>query len=111
MPTIKLDKLLSGTGVESGDSTPKTDLEKLVQRAQHMDDLCLTLCRAIGPEAASGVVSANIREDESGATLMVVCQSSAWASRLRFNPGVLREAASACGHNVSNVKVVVAQRS
>ena len=56
-------------------------LEKIVHRAQNMDDLAQKLRLGLDPELGEQIVAVNVREDGA---LVVICESSAWAARLRY---------------------------
>ena len=96
MSIIRLEKLLK-TG--SGGA-----LEEIVQRAQNMHDLTSAI-RSVLPDAAqSQLLAANLREDGE---LVLICSSSSWAARLRFESEQLIEAARLAGADVSKCKVKV----
>jgi hypothetical protein len=80
------------------------DLGDLVRRARDMGELTETLSRALPAELAASLIAANIREDRE---LVVICRSSAWASRLRFEEASLLAAARAHGASVDKVSVRV----
>lgn len=82
------------------------DLAHLVRRAQDMRELASALAGALTPEEGASVLAANIRDDGE---LVVLCRSSAWASRLRFSADTLLEAARARGAEVSRCSVRVAR--
>ena len=73
MSIIKLENLLK--------SHENNGLDKIIRRAQHMDSLTGLLQAGLEPDLASNLIAANVREDGS---LILVCSSPAWASRLRF---------------------------
>jgi hypothetical protein len=98
MPATKLENLL-----KSGASG---SLEKLIQTAQNMDSLTIALRAALDPEMAEKVLAANVRENDE---LAVVCSSSAWASRIRFESGALLAAAAKAGFPATSVRVTVSQ--
>ena len=82
------------------------DLAKLVRRARDMGELTATLTAALPVDLAGSLVAANIRGD---CELVVICRSSAWASRLRFEEAALVEAARKHGVSVDKVSVRVAR--
>ena len=82
------------------------ELQDLVRRAQNMGELASALARALPADEAAAVVAANVRDDGE---LVVVCQSPAWASRLRFAAESLLEAAAAHGARVSRCTIRVAR--
>ena len=70
------------------------DLGDLVRRARHMDALATVLSDALPPGEGAAILAANLREDGE---LVVLCESPAWASRLRFSSDALLAAARAHG--------------
>ncbi len=93
---LRLQKLLKA-GKRGG-------LEKIVQRAQDMGDLTRRLKQALPPELADELKAANVREDGE---LVILCHSSAWAARLRFESDALVSAARDAGAKVSRCRVRV----
>ena len=94
----RLDSAKKGHGnVELGD---------LVARARALGELTETLAKALGEELATGLVAANLRDDN---TLVLVAQSPAWAARLRFEEQAVLAAAAASALNVDRVSVRVAR--
>lgn len=79
-------------------------LEDIVQRAQFMDDLASAIRTVLPDEAQASLLSANLREDGE---LVLICSSSSWAARLRFESEHLIEAARLTGVEVSSCKVKV----
>jgi hypothetical protein len=86
MTATKLENLLK--------NQPGGSLDKLVQRAQKMDSLTTALQAALPAELAENLVAANINDDGE---LVLVCRSSAWASRLRFESDTMLKAAREAG--------------
>lgn len=96
---MKLEKLLkSGAG---------TGLDKIIQTAQNMDVLTAALQAAVAAEMGENLLAANVRDDGE---LVVICSSSAWASRLRFEEGALLAAATEAGFEASSMRVTVSQQ-
>ena len=83
-------------------------LEKIIQRAQNMDVLTTALKRVLEPGAADNLLAANVREDGE---LVLVCASSAWASRIRFEADAMMDAARKAGLTVTGCRVSVSQSS
>ncbi|MCH8335539.1 MAG: DUF721 domain-containing protein [Proteobacteria bacterium] len=83
-------------------------LDKIVQHAQQMDELTTALRAELPADAADNLIVANLRE---GGELVLVCTSSAWASRLRFESDKLMQAARKAGLTVISCKVSVSQQS
>jgi len=81
------------------------DLGSIVRRARELGELAAALARALPPEEGASIIAANIREDGE---LVVLCQSPAWASRLRFSSDVLLEAARTHGTAASRCTIRVA---
>lgn len=98
MPVRKLENLL-----KSGSSG---SLEKIIQTAQNMDSLTGALRAALPPDMADNLLAANVRDDGE---LVVICQSSAWASRIRFESDTLLAAASDAGFPADSLRVLVSQ--
>ncbi len=98
MSIIRLENLLkvraSGT------------LSKIIQRAQNMDELTTALRAGLPADAGQNLLAANLRENGE---LLLVCTSSAWASRLRFESDKLMEAARKAGLTVNSCRVTVSQ--
>ncbi len=100
MPIIRLENLL-----KSGASGT---LDKIVQRAQNMDALTTALRGELPADAGQNLVAANLRENGE---LVLICTSSAWASRLRFESEKLMAAARKSGLTVHSCRVSVSQES
>lgn len=81
-------------------------LGDVVRRAREMGVLAEALTGALPAELAGGIVAANVRDDGE---LVVICSSSAWASRLRFEADRLMAAARQTGADVSSCSVRVSQ--
>ena len=96
MSIIRLEKLLK-TGSGSA-------LEEVIQRAQDMGDLTGAIRAVLPEEAQSSLLGANLREKGE---LVLVCSSSSWAARLRFESDQLIEAARMTGAEVSQCRVKV----
>ena len=96
MSIIRLEKLLK-TGAGGA-------LEEIVQRAQIMDQLTAAMRSVLPEEAQSQLLAANLRENGE---LVLICSSSSWAARLRFESEQLIEAARLTGADVNKCKVKV----
>jgi len=98
MPSSKLKNLLN----------PCIDgeLGDLISRARRMGELTDILSSALPESDRSAIVAANIREDGE---LVVICASSAWASRLRYETEVLLKAARDAGLTTHTCRVRVSQ--
>ena len=83
------------------------DLGRIVGRARTMGALTVALTRVLPPDERSSIIAANIRNDGE---LVVICRSSAWASRLRFETDTLLAAARAHGANVEHCTIRVARQ-
>jgi hypothetical protein len=83
------------------------NLGKIIGRAQEMGALTLALARVLPPDERSSVIAANIRDDGE---LIVICRSSAWASRLRFETDTLLAAARAHGAEVEHCTIRVGRQ-
>lgn len=82
MSIEKLENLL-----KSGENR---GLEKLIQRARNMDSLTTALRAGLPAELAENLVAANLHDDGQ---LVLLCTSSAWASRIRFEADTILERA------------------
>lgn len=100
MSIIRLDKLLK-TGSDSA-------LEKIVQRAQNLDDLTGAIRAVLPAEAQSSLLGANLRENGE---LVLICSSSSWAARLRFESDQLIKAARLTGVDVKKCRVKVSPQA
>ncbi len=96
MTLKRIDKLLNSKG--------GNPLEELVQHAQDMDDLALRVRLSLDPAARDSIAAANLRDDGE---MVVVCRSSAWAARLRFESERLMQAARDGGYAVTRCRVRV----
>lgn len=100
MSIIRLEKLLkTGSGGV---------LEEIIQRAQNMDELTAVIRAVLPDEAQSELLAANLRENGE---LVLICSSSSWAARLRFESDQLIEAARLAGADVRKCRVRVSPRS
>ena len=82
------------------------DLGDVIRRAHAMGELTTALASALPAELAEGIVAANIRDNGE---LVIICRSSAWASRLRFETESILDAARQTGAEVSSCMVKVSQ--
>jgi len=98
MPVKKLENLLN-----SGSSG---SLETLIRTAQDMDSLTSALRAALAPDMGENLLAANVRDDGA---LVVICSSSAWASRIRFESDALLLAGRGAGFDADSVRVMVTQ--
>ena len=98
MPTSKLENLLNPCN--------DGELGELIGRARRMCELTDILCNALPESDRSAIVAANIRADGE---LVVICASSAWASRLRYETEVLLKAAKDAGLSAHTCRVRVSQ--
>jgi hypothetical protein len=96
MSATKLENLLKPGAAGS--------LEKIIQRAQNMDALTSALKASLTPDMGENLLAANVRENGE---MVVVCSSSAWASRVRFESEKLIEAARDTGFDASSLRVTV----
>ena len=82
------------------------ELAHIVRRARDMGELATALARSLPPEEGASILAANVRDDGE---LVILCSSSAWASRLRFAADDLLAAARTQGADVSRCSVRVAR--
>ncbi len=99
MPSNKLKSLLNPSA--------HGDLGELIGRARRMGELTDILANALPDSDRSAIVAANVREDGE---LVVICASSAWASRLRYETETLLEAASRAGISAHSCRIRVSQQ-
>ena len=99
MPSSKLKNLLN--------SSNDGDLGELINRARRMGELTDILANALPESDRSAIVAANVRENGE---LVVICASSAWASRLRYETEVLLKAAKDAGAIAHTCRIRVSQR-
>ena len=81
-------------------------LDEIIQRAQNMDELTTALRAELPADAGLNLLAANLREDGE---LVLICASSAWASRLRFESDKLIDTARKAGLDVKTCRVAVSQ--
>jgi len=98
MPLKKLENLLK-SGIPGS-------LDQIIRTANDMDSLTGALRNALAPEMADQLVAANARDD---GILVIICSSSAWASRIRFESESLLSAAKRAGFSADSVRVSVRQ--
>ena len=82
------------------------DLGELISRARQMGELTEILASALPESDRIAIVAANVREDGE---LVVICASSAWASRLRYETEALLEAATRAGISANTCRIRVSQ--
>lgn len=93
---LSLEKLLKKSSGQG--------LDKIVQRAQNMDEIAHKLRLVLEPDLAEQIRAVNVREDGE---LIIVCSSSAWAARLRYDSKQLVAAARELGADVTRCRVRV----
>jgi hypothetical protein len=98
MTAEKLENLLN--------SGASGSLEKIIQRAKNMDSLTGTMRTVLDPDMGENLLAANVRDDGE---LVIVCSSSAWASRIRFESNALLDAAGRAGFDAISCRVTVSQ--
>ena len=79
---------------------------KIIQTAADMQLLTTALKDAVTQEIAEHLIAANVRENGE---LVIICTSSAWASRLRFESKILISPAKNSGFDASKMRVTVTQ--
>ena len=100
MSVTRLENLLK--------SGPDEGLDSLVRQARRMGELTRMLRGALDAELATSLKSANLREDGE---LVLICESSNWAARLRFEAEKLAEIARANGATVNTCRVTVTRNN
>jgi hypothetical protein len=98
MPIVRLGQLLQSG---SGDR-----LDKLVEHSRNMGNLAQILRAALPEDVAPHLLAANLRDP---AELVLICSSSSWAARLRFESEGLLKAANKAGIKADNCSVKVAK--
>jgi hypothetical protein len=79
-------------------------LGDVVRHARDMGELVGALQASLAEKDAAAIIAANIRENGE---LVILCSSSAWASRLRFEKEALLQAARGTGVAVDRCTVRV----
>ena len=98
MPSSKLKNLLNPNN--------DGDLSNLINRARRMGELTDILANALPESDRCAIVAANVREDGE---LVVICATSAWASRLRYETEKLLDAARDAGLTAHTCRIRVSQ--
>lgn len=98
MATKKLGSLLN--------SNNHGDLGDIIKRAQRMGELTDIIARALPESDRTAIIAANVREDGE---LVVICASSAWASRLRYQTESILKAAQNSGISAHKCRIRVTQ--
>ncbi len=83
------------------------DLSDVIRHARNMGALQQVLQKALPEEYGASIAAANIRGDGQ---LVILANSSAWASRLRFETGALIAAARETGADVTSCTVRVTRQ-
>lgn len=96
MPIVRLGTLLQSG---SGDR-----LDKLVKHSRNMGNLSQILRAALPDDVAPHLLAANLREPGE---LVLICSSSPWAARLRFESESLLKAANKVGIKAHSCTVKV----
>ena len=79
-------------------------LGDIIRHARDMGELVCALQRSLPADEAAAVIAANIRDDGE---LVILCSSSVWASRLRFETATLLRAARNTGAKADRCTVRV----
>ncbi len=87
-------------------SKSSSELDKIIQTAADMQLLTTALKEVVTQEISEHLVAANVRDNGE---LVVICTSSAWASRLRFESKTLISTAQNSGFDASRIRVTVTQ--
>ena len=96
MAIVKLGQLLrSGSGDK---------LERLVEHSQNMGNLAQLLRASLPPDVAGHLVAANLKEPGE---LVLICSSSPWAARLRYESEQLLKAARKAGIGANRCSIKV----
>lgn len=96
MAIVKLGQLLkSGKGDK---------LERLVEHSQNMGNLAQLLKASLPSDVAGHLLAANLKEPGE---LVLICSSSPWAARLRYESEKLLKAARKAGINADRCSIRV----
>ena len=96
MAIVKLGQLLkSGTGDK---------LDRLVEHSQNMGNLAQLLRASLPPDVAGHLLAANLKEPGE---LVLICSSSSWAARLRYESEKLLKAARKTGIQADRCSIKV----
>ena len=87
-------------------SKSSSELDKIIQTTADMQLLTTALKEVVTQEISEHLVAANVRDNGE---LVVICTSSAWASRLRFESKTLISTAQNSGFDASRIRVTVTQ--
>jgi len=98
MSAKKLENLLK--------SGHNNELDQLIKRAQDMDSLTTALRAGIEPDLAENLIAANVQDSGQ---LAIICSSSTWAARLRFESERLLVLASDAGVKADSCVVKVSR--
>jgi len=98
MTTNKLKNLLKPSAIGG--------LGDVIDRAQRMGELTGLLSKALPESDRGAIVAANLRENGE---LVIICATSAWASRLRYETELLLKAAKDAGLPAHTCRVRVSQ--
>lgn len=96
MPLSRLENLLKSGGADS--------LERIVRKARDMGELAAHLRKHLPKDLAAELVAANLRESGE---LVVICSTSAWAARFRYETELLMQLTRDLGKSVSTCTVRV----
>ena len=96
MAIVKLGQLLkSGTGDK---------LDRLVEHSQNMGNLAQFLRASLPTDVAGHLLAANLKEPGE---LVLICSSSSWAARLRYESEQLLKAARKAGIKADRCSIKV----
>jgi hypothetical protein len=96
MAIVKLNQLLkSGTGDK---------LDRLVEHSQNMGNLAQLLRDSLPTDVAGHLLAANLKEPGE---LVLICSSSSWAARLRYESEQLLKAARKSGIKADRCSIKV----
>ena len=100
MTIIRLENLLKpGAG---------GTLDKIIRRAQDMGELTTALRAELPAPESQNLLAANLRDDGE---LVLICASSTWAARIRFDSDKLIDVARKAGLTVHTCRVSVSQKT
>ena len=84
------------------------NLESIIKRAKEMDNLKKMLRNVLDKEAAKHLISANIRRNGE---LVLLCNSSAWGSKIRFDQEKLLKTAQTKWKFLTSCRVKIIEKT
>jgi len=98
MPFNKLKEILN--------SKAHNNLDKVVQRAKDMEELNLLINNSLNKETTSHIVGCNLYDNGK---LVILCDSIAWAAKLRFENDKILTIARKRFPNTANCEIKISR--